>query len=607
MNLKKVFRVDFWKRVRFSKSDKVPRPSPAIPTARSRAADDDVSLVTTADQNEPPTVTVINTVQPNNEGANPSSAAATLGRTRLATSAQASTTSLNIPPGRSGTPAVLEPASASTPNLVVPSNVSQHVLPPITPNTANSNQAPDENTVYLNSPAIVAQESTQPVVPKPLSTSSPYDPSSQWPTCTTAQAPAASNDKSWVQIVAPHGSSVGGGSFNQAQNFTINNPIFNDYSSNGLDTLMRDFAKHTIRGAAVDSSARDPPPRCHPGTRLSTIEETHSLCSACLPPQRLAWIVGPAGVGKSAIMQTVAETLPNMGAALFLSVNGRDDSTKVIATLAYQLAAKFPCYCDYVRAHASQDPTVFEKSMSVQFNDFIAVPFGKRHIYRGQKSLVMFIDGVDEYVEKYLRDSFSKIQTKYPALRFRPQWPTEHQVIQIVAAARGLFAYGNTAIRFVEDPEFGDPQSQLELLLDAINDSLTRSDDGLNEDPLTPLHALYDRIISRIPKRTFPKTVRLLYFTGILPGHNNHGYTLAWAAEWLRMTPDMAYGCLHHLHSVLRIPPTLGAAVKGKVEAHHKSFKDYLLKKFPEAKEESQKIFLDSAVSILKEVWQGMY
>ncbi|KXN83026.1 hypothetical protein AN958_01914 [Leucoagaricus sp. SymC.cos] len=717
MNLKKVFHFekrilfDFWKRVRFPKSDSeglvrtdrfifkrkdrltptsqhrdqdqppAPLPPPAIPTVHVRATNDDASSVTTADQNEAPTIAIVETatVQPNNEGDNTSSgdtveptrlatsaqasitslnihlrrsgkpaalepasvstpnlvvpaapnnegdnasSGDTVEPTRLAASAQASATSLNIHPRRSGKPAVLEPPSASTPNLVVPAAVSQHVQPPNTsPNTVNSIRTPDENTVYLNSPALATQKSAQSTALNP-SSSSPSNTPSQSVTNTVAQV---SYEESWVSIVAPQASYTGGSFFNQAQNFKLDHPTFYEVSSNAPETFMRDFAKHTIRGAAVDSSARDPPPRCHPGTRLSTIEETRALCISSPPPKRLAWIVGPAGVGKSAIMQTVAETSPNMGAALFFSVNGRNDSTKAITTLVYQLATKFPYYREYIHVRLTHDPTIFDKAIPVQFNEFITEPFVNRCTYRGTQSLIIFIDGVDECdsipahnfykktelsvdsnqscadVEKYLRDSFVEIQSKYPSLQFRRQWPTEHQLIKIITAARGLFAFGSTTVRFVDDPQCGNPQSQLQLLLETIDNLPTMQHDELDTDPMALLYALYDRIMSCIPKRTFLSTVKLLYFVGILPGCYGRGYRLSWAAEWLRMTPEIAYGCLHHLHSVLRIPPTPEDAVNEWVEVHHKSFKDYLAKKFSDA-EEFEKVALDTAVVILMEI-----
>jgi hypothetical protein len=50
---------------------------------------------------------------------------------------------------------------------------------------------------------------------------------------------------------------------------------------------------------------------------------------------------GPAGVGKSALAQTCAEQVKemgNLGAAFFLSINERKDHRPFFVTLAYQLS-----------------------------------------------------------------------------------------------------------------------------------------------------------------------------------------------------------------------------------------------------------------------------
>jgi hypothetical protein len=105
---------------------------------------------------------------------------------------------------------------------------------------------------------------------------------------------------------------------------------------------MKELLEKTILGAEFDSSARDPPPRCHPGTRLAILER-------CLRfivdnnDKKMRWVFGAAGVGKSAIMQTVAESpLPpvTLRASIFFNVTGRSDGSKSIITLAYQLAVK---------------------------------------------------------------------------------------------------------------------------------------------------------------------------------------------------------------------------------------------------------------------------
>ncbi|KXN81082.1 hypothetical protein AN958_06126 [Leucoagaricus sp. SymC.cos] len=603
------------------------------------------TTTTTAQTNSSPPINVA-----------PLSAASSTCKPTPSVSRQPSNTSLDIPVPPS-TPANAEPATQiaslnpdASSNLVITGGFGKH------------------REVDSASTTRKEVESSQPLVQNPPSSPSSF-PVFQSTSASHGYAHSRSNDETWVQLVAPIALPLNsGGPFNHAHHFTVNNPTFYDMSPNLPDTFMKDFAERTIRGAAVDSSVRDPPPRCHPGTRLSTIEETRGLCTASPPPKRLAWIVGPAGVGKSAIMQTVAETLPNLGAALFFSANGCNDSTKAIATLAYQLATKFYRYYDYVRTRLTQDPTIFDKAMSVQFNEFFTEPFANRLIYRGTESLVMFIDGVDECdsvlaqrellelishfivrhpsipllwitasrpephitgffdtldtslfsktelsadsdkscadVEKYLRDSFSAIRSKYPSLQFHSQWPTEHQLIRIIATARGLFAYGSTAVRFVDDVENGDPQSQLELLLEVIDNFPSKGNDNDSDmDPMAQLYGLYDRIISRIPKRTLPRTLRLLYFSGVLGKIPGSGYSLPWVAEWLCMTPDIVYASFHHLHSVLRIPSTLDLATHGVVHVHHKSFHDYLEKKFPAVTEEFKSITLDIAVAILKDVF----
>jgi hypothetical protein len=102
---------------------------------------------------------------------------------------------------------------------------------------------------------------------------------------------------------------------------------------------MKDLLKETIPGAAADSSARDPPPRYHPGTRLAILERCLYFISHCNGTKQMRWVFGAAGVGKSAIMQSVTESpelVVNYHASVFLSINGRNEGTKTIITLSYQ-------------------------------------------------------------------------------------------------------------------------------------------------------------------------------------------------------------------------------------------------------------------------------
>jgi hypothetical protein len=69
---------------------------------------------------------------------------------------------------------------------------------------------------------------------------------------------------------------------------------------------MAEFLKETIPGAEFDSSDPNMPSRCHQGTRLAIIRECQDFVLQREGRPKLRWVVGAAGVGKSAVMQSVA-------------------------------------------------------------------------------------------------------------------------------------------------------------------------------------------------------------------------------------------------------------------------------------------------------------
>lgn len=187
-----------------------------------------------------------------------------------------------------------------------------------------------------------------------------------------------------------------GGFFSNAHHVNMYNPIMQDFSNQAADTFMENFARYIIPGAAYDSSARFPPPRCHAGTRLETVRRARSFFNASKRKKRLLWIVGPAGVGKSAIMQTVAETSPNLGASLFFTVNLRDDPSKFATTLAYQISVHHLTYRENLRAQVTRDSTLLEKSITAQFEAFFIHPFTVSLVHGDSEPLLILIDGLDE-------------------------------------------------------------------------------------------------------------------------------------------------------------------------------------------------------------------
>ncbi|TFK73170.1 hypothetical protein BDN72DRAFT_732925, partial [Pluteus cervinus] len=65
--------------------------------------------------------------------------------------------------------------------------------------------------------------------------------------------------------------------------------------------------KRVCAGAAFDSAERGDPPRCHPDTRMAILQSGRSWIDTLNVVFFFLWITGWAGMGKSAILQTLAE------------------------------------------------------------------------------------------------------------------------------------------------------------------------------------------------------------------------------------------------------------------------------------------------------------
>ena len=120
-------------------------------------------------------------------------------------------------------------------------------------------------------------------------------------------------------------------------------------------TLVIDVLKPHISEAAMhDSLARYPPPRCHPTTRERVLEIISDWINDSYPRQRIMWLNGPAGAGKSAIAQTIAERYKdNRLAASFFYLRNTPDrgaADRLFVTLAWQLAKSIPETLPYIES-----------------------------------------------------------------------------------------------------------------------------------------------------------------------------------------------------------------------------------------------------------------
>ncbi|KAF9442292.1 kinase-like protein [Macrolepiota fuliginosa MF-IS2] len=163
------------------------------------------------------------------------------------------------------------------------------------------------------------------------------------------------------------------------------------------------IAQHGMVGAEYDSDSRNPPLRCHPLTHKDLRDRIVNWVGDPAGLQKMLWISGPAGTGKSAITQTIAEAFKAsgwLGSSLFFSRESqRDDPDRLVATLVYQLAVNYIEYKDFIIQRLSHDSnsTIFQKNYQTQFKELITEPFRASSNHFGIKGpSVIIMDGLDE-------------------------------------------------------------------------------------------------------------------------------------------------------------------------------------------------------------------
>ena len=142
---------------------------------------------------------------------------------------------------------------------------------------------------------------------------------------------------------------------------------------------------------------------CHPATRKRVLKWITDWINNPQPPLRILWLNGPAGAGKSAIAQTIAEHCSDeqLAASFFFlrASSDRSTATRLFTTLAWQLARNIPEIRPYIESAIEAEPLLPTKSINIQFDRLIVKAFnGLLHDvpdFRPKKSLVI-IDGVDE-------------------------------------------------------------------------------------------------------------------------------------------------------------------------------------------------------------------
>ncbi|ESK80979.1 nwd2 [Moniliophthora roreri MCA 2997] len=186
------------------------------------------------------------------------------------------------------------------------------------------------------------------------------------------------------------GVNIHGGHFNNIGRDQIN------YTTEPLQLLWQLI--HDV-GAGYNSETRYPPPQCHPKTRQDVLNLLLDWIHDD-SPHSIMWLYGPAGAGKSAIAQTIAETAhdQNMLAASFFFWREdpkRNNPRYIFLSLAHDLAHSIPELREYIEQAIRANPRILQASLEDQFEKLILEPcrsLSRERRHRG----VLVIDGLDE-------------------------------------------------------------------------------------------------------------------------------------------------------------------------------------------------------------------
>jgi hypothetical protein len=120
----------------------------------------------------------------------------------------------------------------------------------------------------------------------------------------------------------------------------------------------------------------------------------------------ILWLYGPAGAGKSAILQTLAEQCFERKLLLASFFFGRSDSARntfkpLVATIAYQIATTIPEIKPYLESVIERDPLIFDKSIATQLQSLVVEPLKALDAAGFFNDLnpwirLVLIDGLDE-------------------------------------------------------------------------------------------------------------------------------------------------------------------------------------------------------------------
>jgi hypothetical protein len=210
--------------------------------------------------------------------------------------------------------------------------------------------------------------------------------------------------------------------------FALHSSSLREVTSCSLALKM--LQKNIAAGAMHNSKERHDAPKCHPDTRKAVLGDITSWVSDHSKETLILWLRAPAGSGKSAILQQIAENFQKSGglsASFFFSrfAVERKTDTYLIATLASQIATSIPATRPFIEAAIERDPSIFQRVISEQMNHLVVYPLIYASLHPGNGPpwpTLLVIDGLDECDGKHQAEILRTLRTAL--LQLRTSLPT---------------------------------------------------------------------------------------------------------------------------------------------------------------------------------------
>ena len=369
---------------------------------------------------------------------------------------------------------------------------------------------------------------------------------------------------------------------------------------------------------------------CLKGTRKEVLQEIESWLMG-EQRQRIFWLNGLAGTGKSTIAQTFAEmSFANgkLGASFFCSRDFEDRSNlqAIFPTLAFQLAYQYPPFRKQLLQVLKASPNVGQESLCSQMEKLIVGPLGAAHI-----PTLIIIDALDECKDKEPASAILSILSCYinkiPNVKFfitgRPEsrirsgfrleslvpitevfklhevepeavdsdiklffrrqltglakvrsdcdlteeWPSSSDVEVLCKKAAGFFIYASTVVKFIAS-ENDSPSERLALVTSLPQNTSKEGKSGVDQLYIKVLEqAFHD---TQADNSQCYSRFQTMVGTVLLVFNP---LSIRGLSELFKCHPLHIRTTMRSLHSLLLVPDS----VEDPIRTFHKSFPDFLM------------------------------